>query len=61
MKTKIMNWLEKHERIYGVGLLIVSLFAVAFGGAYIGANMAMPDTIINVNVCHNDGATVTNE
>jgi hypothetical protein len=61
MKTKIMNWLENHEMIYGVGLLIVSVFTVAFGGAYLGANMAMPETIINVNVSRNDNVNVTIE
>jgi predicted ATPase len=51
MKTKIKNWLEKHEMIYGVGLLIVSLCAVAFGGAYLGANAALANTEVTVNVC----------
>lgn len=51
MKTKIMNWLEKHEMVYGVGLLIVSLFMVAFGGSYLGANMALTNAEVTVNVC----------
>ena len=51
MKTKIKNWLEKHEMICGMGLLFVSLATVAFGGAYLGANAALANTEVTVNVC----------
>ena len=50
MKTKIMNWLEKHDYIYGFGLLFVSICTVAFGGAYLGANAALNNATVNVNV-----------
>ena len=51
MKTKIMNWLENHETIYGVGLLFVSIASVAFGSAYLGASMATTNNTVNVNIC----------
>lgn len=51
MKTKINNWLENHEMIYGMGLLFVSICTVAFGGAYLGANAALANTEITVNIC----------
>ena len=41
MKEKMHNWLEKHNYIYGFGLLFLSLCAVAFGGAYLGAEKAI--------------------
>lgn len=51
MKTKIKNWLEKHYLIYGMGMLFISLCTVAFGGAYLGANAALNNTEVTVNVC----------
>lgn len=41
MKEKMHKWLEKHNYIYGCGLLFLSLCAVAFGGAYLGAEKAI--------------------
>lgn len=55
MKHKVKNWLEKHERIYGAGLLFVSLCAVAFGGAYLGANTALANATTVVNIHGPDG------
>lgn len=41
MKEKIKNWTkDTHGFICGVGLLCASLCVVAFGGAYLGANIA---------------------
>lgn len=51
MKTKIKNWIERHEIICGVGLLCISLGAVAFGGAYLGANTALSNFTVDVNLC----------
>lgn len=50
MKTKITNWLEKHNYIYGGCLLVASIFMLAFGGAYFGAEAALNNTTVNVNV-----------
>ena len=55
MKNKIKNWMEKHERICGVGMLCVSLCAVAFGGAYLGANKAVSNMTMVVAVAGPDG------
>ena len=41
MKEKMHKWLEKHNYIYGCGLLFLSLCTVAFGGAYLGAEKAI--------------------
>ena len=51
MKTKIKNWLENHNYIYGTCLLIASVCTLAFGGAYFGAKAALDDTEFVVNVC----------
>lgn len=62
MKNKIMNWLETHESIYGMGLLFVSICSVAFGAAYLGASTATPVNTVNVNVyCNNDCKTIETE
>ena len=53
MKTNIKNWLEKHEYIYGACLLAVSICTLAFGGAYFGAQTALENTEVVVNVCPN--------
>lgn len=50
MKTNIKNWLEKHNYIYGFGLLFISICTVAFGGAYLGAQTALTNTEVVVNV-----------
>lgn len=57
MKNKIKTWLERHELIYGIGLLCVSLCTVAFGGAYLGANTALANTQVIVNIEGPDGVT----
>lgn len=54
MKEKMLNWFEKHERIYGIGLLFVSLCTVAFGGAYLGATKAIDEH--EYVVCFEDDA-----
>ena len=41
MKEKMHKWLEKHNYVYGCGLLFLSLCTVAFGGAYLGAEKAI--------------------
>lgn len=41
MKEKMHKWFEKHNYIYGFGLLFLSLCTVAFGGAYLGAEKAI--------------------
>ena len=41
MKENIRVWFDKHDRLCGIGLLFVSLCAVAFGGAYLGAEKAI--------------------
>ena len=41
MKEKMHKWLEKHNYIYGCGLLFLCLCTVAFGGAYLGAEKAI--------------------
>lgn len=51
MKTNIKNWLEKHNYIYGACLLAASIFSLAFGGAYFGAQTAMANTEVVVNIC----------
>lgn len=61
MKTKIENWLEKHNYIYGACLLAVSLCTLAFGGAYFGAQNALANTEIVVNVAPTDVRVVTSE
>lgn len=55
MKNKIKNWLEDHEYVYGVGLMCVSLCAVAFGGAYLGANAAVSNMTTQVILQGSDG------
>lgn len=41
MKEKIRNWMKDGRGyIYGAGLMFASLCVVAFGGAYLGANVA---------------------
>lgn len=55
MKNKIKNWLEKHERIYGMCLIGASLCVVAFGGAYLGANKAVSNMTTVVNLVSSDG------
>jgi hypothetical protein len=50
MKTKIKNWLENHEYLYGTCLLIASVCTLAFGGAYFGAKAALADTDVVVNI-----------
>ena len=61
MKTKIKNWLEKHETIYGTCLMFAALATVAFGGAYLGANMAIDNVEINpvINLVGPDGVIKT--
>lgn len=54
MKTKIKNWFERHNTIYGAGMLCVSLAMVAFGGAYLGANTALSKFTVDVNLCPMD-------
>ena len=55
MKNKIKNWVENHERICGVGLLCVSLCAIAFGGAYMGAQAGVANSKCVVNLYGPDG------
>ena len=55
MKNKIKNWLDEHEFICGVGLLCASLCAVAFGGAYLGANAAVSNIENNLYLVGPDG------
>lgn len=57
MKNKIKNWLEKHEYIYGVGMLCVSVSMLAFGGAYLGASTALSNTTTVVNLVGPDSVT----
>lgn len=52
MKTKIMNWLENHKTIYGVGLLLVSVFTVAFSGSYLGASTAVTNNNLVTMAMH---------
>lgn len=56
MKTKIMNWLERHEYIYGFGLLLISLATVSYGGAYLGSKAALKDVSVEVNLLGPDGS-----
>lgn len=53
MKEKMHNWLEKHNYIYGFGLLFLSLCAVAFGGAYLGAEKAIDGREVIVRIDDN--------
>lgn len=55
MKNKIKNWMEKHERICGVGMLCVSLCAVAFGAAYMGAQAGVANSTYVVNLYGPEG------
>ena len=61
MKTKIKNWMENHERIYGTCLLVASICTLAFGGAYFGAKAAVADTEFVVNVAPTEVMVVTSE
>lgn len=61
MKTKIINWLEKHNYIYGACLLAVSICTLAFGGAYFGAQKAIDNTEFVVNVAPTEVRVVTSE
>lgn len=56
MKTKIKNWLEKHEMLYGVCLVALGLGGIAFGGAYLGANAAIRNTTYEISVICPDGS-----
>ena len=56
MKTKIKNWMEKHETLYGACLLLASVGMVAFGGAYLGASAAMQNTVFDIHVISPDGS-----
>mgnify|MGYP003295469791 CR=1 FL=1 len=56
-----MNWLEKHNYIYGGCLLVASICMLAFGGAYFGAQKAIDNTEIVVNVAPTDVRVVTSE
>ena len=58
MKTKIKNWLEKHNYIYGFALLFVSICTIAFGGAYFGAQAALENAEVVVNVVPIDGVII---
>ena len=62
MKNKIENWLEKHEFVYGCGLLIVSLCTVAFGFARLGENTTTTNNTTIVNIyCSDDVDALTTE
>lgn len=51
MKEKIQNWMKDGRGyIYGAGLLFVSLCAVAFGGAYLGANIANRNNDVEITL-----------
>ena len=50
MKTKIKNWIERHEMICGVGMLCGSLAVIAFSGGYLGANAALSNFTVDVNL-----------
>lgn len=51
MKEKIQNWVkDKGTTICGAGLLIASLCAVAFGGAYLGANIANRNNEVDITL-----------
>ena len=57
MKNKIKNWMEKHERICGIGMLCASLCVVAFGGAYLGAQAGIANSTFVVSLYGPDGVT----
>lgn len=51
MKEKIQNWTKETRcYVYGVGLLFASLCAVAFGGAYLGANIANRNNEVDITL-----------
>ena len=50
MKNKIKNWVKANETVCGVALLCASLCMVAFGGAYLGANVALSNVSVEVNL-----------
>lgn len=52
METKIMNWLENHKTVYGVALLIVSVFTAAFSGSYIGTSTAITNNNLVTMAMH---------
>ncbi len=50
MKTKIKNWLEEHETVYGVVLMVASLCTAAFVGYHYGVSSTETgDNILVVN------------
>lgn len=57
MKNKIKNWMENHERVYGVCMLCASLCVIAFGGAYLGAQAGVANSTYVVNLYGPDGVT----
>lgn len=55
MKRKIRSWLkDAGNAICGIGLLCAGLCAVAFGGAYLGANAAINNHEVAVRFDFND-------
>lgn len=51
MREKIQNWMkDKGTTVYGMGLLFASLCAVAFGGAYLGANIANRNNEVDITL-----------
>lgn len=51
MKEKFQNWMkDKGTTVYGMGLLFASLCAVAFGGAYLGANIANRNNEVDITL-----------